>query len=288
MGGFNTLGEFLKVQEILKTKIEKAFINFKKLGQEKMTHGNSLVRSQKVKELWGQIVANADRCLQDNLADSNHEFFKSEGLFEQYEELYLTIIGQFKEHELQLEKIESSGDSRESLERSQSIISTEMNLAKLAPITLPKFSGDPQEWGRFADIFKSTVVESTAYSEAVKFHYLQAHLTGEALLLIAGIPLDGKNFNTAWKTLRTAYENERRLVDNCMRNLFAINPVSKELASELRSLLTTTTNIVLTLNSLKRPTEHWDDFLVYLTVNKTDKETRRQWKMISLHLRLRI
>ena len=74
-------------------------------------------------------------------------------------------------------------------------------------------------------------------------------------------------------------------MDNCMKSLFALDPVTKESASELRILLTSTTNIVLTLKSLNRPTEFWDDLLVYLTINKTDKDTRRQWEMSPLDVK---
>ena len=106
----------------------------------------------------------------------------------------MDALGQFREHRRQLEISNQTGGSRGSVDRTPSGSVEENTMAKLAPITLPKFSGDPQEWSRFSDIFKSTVVNSRAFSDAVKFHYLQAHLAGEASLLIAGIPLEGTNF----------------------------------------------------------------------------------------------
>lgn len=257
--------------------LKKPFTNFKKLGKDKMTLGVNLTRVTKVTDLWAEIQQNEKDLIDSNVANLTHEYFQPDGLRDQLEEIYLQELGKFKDHQLSFQPYDprSSMLVPGSMDRTPSVSVVEPTLAKLAPIQIPKFDGNPQEWSRFRDVFKATVVDATAYNDAIKFYYLQSHLTGDAAMIVEGIPLEAKNFNEAWKALKNAYDNKRRQVDAHLKSLFSLPAVTKESSAELRSLLSGTRNAVIAMRALERPVQHWDDVLVYITINKTDKETRK-------------
>ncbi|EZA57979.1 hypothetical protein X777_02026 [Ooceraea biroi] len=58
--------------------------------------------------------------------------------------------------------------------------STTNNTRALPKITLPKFSGEYQEWRTFHDLFTSMVVDNPHLAAVEKLHYLKSHITGEA------------------------------------------------------------------------------------------------------------
>jgi hypothetical protein len=57
---------------------------------------------------------------------------------------------------------------------------------KLPDIKLFKFSGDPLEWTKFWDLFRSSIHLREDISKPAKFHYLTSQLFGEASNLLAG------------------------------------------------------------------------------------------------------
>jgi len=65
--------------------------------------------------------------------------------------------------------------------------------ARLAPIDLPKFNGNIQEWEAFFDSFK-VMVHDHDYPPAHKFHYLRSTLSGQALDLVKPLPMTDANY----------------------------------------------------------------------------------------------
>lgn len=243
-----------------------------------MTLGVNFTRAGKLEELWAQIKQNKADLIAKGEADMSHEYFVENGLHDQLEEIYLDELGKFRDHQLSFRNSEKPPLVHGSMDRtpSVSVIEQHPTIARLAPIEIEKFSGDPNDWVRFRDIFQATVVDVTHYTDANKLWYLLNHVTGDASTLIMGIPLEVRNFTMAWNTLKNNYDLKRRLVDYHLKALFSLNAVKEESANDLRVLLAGTRNAIIALKSLNRPVENWDDFLVYLTIHKTDKETIRQ------------
>ncbi|XP_077269937.1 uncharacterized protein LOC143901462 isoform X2 [Temnothorax americanus] len=74
------------------------------------------------------------------------------------------------------------------------------------------------------------------------------------------------------------YDNPRLQVNTALQSLVNLKLMKKELASELEHLYTAVLQIYRTLETLQRPVEKWDDFLVFMTVQKLDSESVKAWE----------
>lgn len=149
---------------------------------------------------------------------------------------------------------------------------------RLPRIDLPKFNGTASEWMSFKDLFSSIIIRNTTLSPVEKLQYLKASLTGTAAHLLKNIALTADNFEKAWTDLISFYENKRLLVNSAIQALLSLKKVTKESASDLESLYSNIMQIYRTLENLQRPIDKWDDFLVFLAVQKLDSESVKIWE----------
>ncbi|KYQ46673.1 hypothetical protein ALC60_14321 [Trachymyrmex zeteki] len=54
--------------------------------------------------------------------------------------------------------------------------------------------------------------------------------------------------------------------------------MSKDNHSTLRKLLDTVFKHIRALTALRKPTDHWDDLLIYMVTSKLDQLTYREWQ----------
>ena len=54
--------------------------------------------------------------------------------------------------------------------------------------------------------------------------------------------------------------------------------MNKESAEEIEQLYTNVMQIYRTLETLQRPVHHWDDFLVFISVQRLDAESVKAWE----------
>jgi hypothetical protein len=148
---------------------------------------------------------------------------------------------------------------------------------KLPDIQLPLFSGLFTEWVTFKDTFLNLIHNNNSLSGVQKFHYLQSSLTGEARQNIEHLTISNENYATAWQILSNRYENNRLIIHHHIRAIFNLSAISKDPKS-LRQLLQTATMHLKVLNSLNRPTNHWDDLLVHIITSKFDQITILAWE----------
>ncbi|XP_058456813.1 uncharacterized protein LOC131434176 [Malaya genurostris] len=78
---------------------------------------------------------------------------------------------------------------------------------RLPQITLPKFSGNMDEWISFRDLYTSLIHWQTELPDVEKLHYLRSQLQGEALAVIEALPITSANYLTAWELLVKRYSN---------------------------------------------------------------------------------
>lgn len=78
--------------------------------------------------------------------------------------------------------------------------------------------------------------------------------------------------------LTQCIDNERVLVNTCMSKLVNSACMSSESADDLKRLHMHK-NSTYALNSSGRPVYQWNDFLVFLTVQRLDKITRKDWEI---------
>ena len=170
-----------------------------------------------------------------------------------------------------------SHSNRASPERSISqppTVTSFINAPRLPRIDLPKFDGIFSDWLSFRDLFTSLVLSNGNISAVEKLQYLKTSLVGSASHLLKNIALTSDNFEKAWDLLIHAfYENKRLLVDSALHSLFSLKKLTRESASEMEALYTSIMQIHCTLETLKRPVQHWNDILVFNCVQRLDSES---------------
>jgi len=69
------------------------------------------------------------------------------------------------------------------------------------------------------------------------------------------------------------------IVQTHISAIFDLPIMTRENAVELRRLSDSATKYLHALQTLKRPTMHWDDLLVHLLTSKLDSLTLREWRI---------
>ncbi|XP_043464125.1 uncharacterized protein LOC122499716 [Leptopilina heterotoma] len=157
--------------------------------------------------------------------------------------------------------------------------STQTKRRQLPEISLPQFCGDYSSWTPFRDLFSSLVGQNSEISGVEKMHYyLRTTLTGEAAQLIANLPLSSDSFDSAWSLLTSRYENKRLLISSQIDKLFNSSIISAKSASDLNTLLNTTTEALNALKALNALVDSWDLVLVHFTTRRLDSQTREAWE----------
>lgn len=118
------------------------------------------------------------------------------------------------------------------------------------------------------------IISHERLSDVERLHHLKTHLSGEAKHLLQNINIAAAIFNVAWETLSRTYENMKMGVNTHMQQITSHPVVHKESATDLKNLISSVANSVQALINLGRPTEHWDDILLYVKVKKLDPTSK--------------
>lgn len=157
--------------------------------------------------------------------------------------------------------------------------SASVHRARLAPVSLPKFDGNIQEWQSFYDYFKAMVHEEDAYPPAQKFSYLRSALCGTALDVIKAIPMTDLNYNVAIKRLIQRYDNKSLVIQSHIRAILDAPCVESATARELEALHSCVASHIAALETLGQPTDQWDAWLITVILKKLDRETGHEWQL---------
>ncbi|XP_026744728.1 uncharacterized protein LOC113506069 isoform X1 [Trichoplusia ni] len=149
---------------------------------------------------------------------------------------------------------------------------------RLPKIDLPHFDGNYQSWLEFRDTFGSLIHDNKTISDINKFHYLRASLQGNAALIIKNLDFKASHYNIAWNLLCERYNNNRLLVNNHLQALFDVGSIIKESSESIRNLVDVINKNIRALTTLKRPTQYWDDIIIYFMSKKLDLMTSREWE----------
>lgn len=150
---------------------------------------------------------------------------------------------------------------------------------QLPRINLPKFSGDLGEWEAFRDQFKSLINDNNDLVNVNRLQYLNSCVKGEAHDVIRNLAITDANFKVAWNLLINCYDNHQRLVHEHIHTLHTLPQVESESAAALMALRDKANIAIQALRNLGRPVDTWDDMLIYLLVQKLDKNTRKAWEL---------
>lgn len=148
----------------------------------------------------------------------------------------------------------------------------------LAPLKIPKFSGNQTEWQSFDDLFCS-LVKNRDYDNVTKVWHLRSALEGDTLDVIISLKITNANFNVAWDLMIKEYENKLTLINAHLDALVSIEPITKESSDQLRTLRNTLRKHLGALTQLDRNTKVYSDILFNRTVALLDPQTKRDWRL---------
>jgi hypothetical protein len=153
------------------------------------------------------------------------------------------------------------------------------NHVKLPTLELPTFDGKFENWQSFQDLFHASVESKTSLRDSQKLQYLKSCVKGDAANLIKSFTVTDAHFQEAWDLLKERYDNKREIVNSLISRIFKQANINQESATSIQRILDVTTESLRSLKVLGRPTEEWDDLIVFFIVDKLDPETRREWAM---------
>lgn len=148
-------------------------------------HSGELVsRLEKLEPLWEKIDTAMTEAEMVEIADeSEGERYVKERLEFQNKFFELKGFLQFK-----IRECSDQSATRPMVNESAVSISSRPHV-KLPLISLPKFSGNIEEWLAFRDLYVSLIHYSTELPVIEKFHYLRSQLEGEALSMISSLAI---------------------------------------------------------------------------------------------------
>ncbi|XP_076287410.1 uncharacterized protein LOC143212450 [Lasioglossum baleicum] len=286
-------------QHTLLQRMARTCDNVRKLGKAKTTRAVIEVQLRNLNARW--------KAFQDNDASIRHtateddrkgDYFTAD-LFNDGEDAYCLqrseLMEWFEEFEASRHSVTSESSPQNNCpqpetERSAqaqviaaspanaSPIQVHVSQSALPTANLPTFTGTYHEWIRYRDLFTSLVLTNEAWSDAERFHYLTASLSGEAAQLIQRVPISGSNFHRAWELLQHRYENRKLLVDSQFDQLFSLKEIRSHTAGEITRILNCMCNVSSTLNSLDIPVDDSSVWMVQYVVRTLDDHTLKHWE----------
>ena len=256
----------------LSLSIAKSVVNFKKVGSGNFSHAILTTRINSLEKNWNEFSEN-HRHFCTLRSSENYQHFKT-NLYNSAEEEYLLAISY---HYSCLESFPPPVAIPGTAAAAQPIAPTGKQLSR---IDLRNFSGNFTDWAEFQDLFISMVTSNNSLTNVERLHYLKTSMMGDASELLKHIVTIGENFDRAWTTLTSRYENKRLLISSHLKALTSLRAASTESSSELKRLIDGTVGSRGALQQLQRLVKEWDDVLVHLTVLKPDSAMRRAWETL--------
>ncbi|XP_055543085.1 uncharacterized protein LOC129728658 [Wyeomyia smithii] len=163
-------------------------------NEELHTANEVLVRLERIDGLWEQINDTANELL------SHEEFVADLTAVMEERSLYENRYYDSKSFLMDKHKLLADTPILDQTSRTNASFSQGATPhVRLSQITLPKFSGNIDEWISFRDLYTSLIHWQTDLPEVEKLHYLRSQLQGEALSVIEALPVCSANYKTAWE-----------------------------------------------------------------------------------------
>lgn len=175
------------------------------------------------------------------------------------------------------ELIDNFNESNNKSSSSSQCNSGQSNI-KLPPLKISSFNGDTNKWLEFHGMYLSLIHNNESIDNISKFQYLKSYVEGPALALISSVTVSSDNYLIAWSLLCDRYNNKRILINEHIKCLFTLEPLSKESDRGLRNLVDTITKNLSALNILGEPTSSWDTLIIHMASSKLDSITNRAWE----------
>lgn len=147
---------------------------------------------------------------------------------------------------------------------------------KMPPIRITPFDGNVCNWIEFKATCESVLRETIP--DVQRLQYLKDSLLGEPRTLVSHIlPADG-SYQRAMNLLKGRYDNTRAIVNENLRQFYAMPSMSGPNASMLRSMLNTVNGFLSALASCNIDTSSWNSIIIFHVSQRFDKTTLEQWE----------
>lgn len=157
--------------------------------------------------------------------------------------------------------------------------SNNTNRVRLAPIPLPTFNGDIENWEAFYDVFRALVHNDEGLTSAQKLYYLRSCLSGPALDIVSSIPMVDGNYEVFTERLKQRYDNRSLVIQTHIRALLDAPHVEIPTVEALQLLHSHVGCHVAALKALSQPVESWDAWLVTIVLRCLDNNTVHEWQL---------
>ncbi|XP_076655135.1 uncharacterized protein LOC143360306 [Halictus rubicundus] len=273
------MADLVDEQRTLAQRISRVAINLKKKGKANITLGMLRAAHSSIQEFWADFsqgdlkirkAAKNDAKLRDSAYIAEDEFSDVHTTYLEQAGVLLDMIAEFETAAAVKVPSDSNVTPGEaSFQRSRAV------LPKMA---LPTFEGHYKDWPSFRDLFTSLIINDSSLSPVERLHYLKTCMKGEAMALLKNIRTTNDNFNIAWNKLEDRFNNPRLLVQAQIRALSSVAPLRKESAAKMKRLFNETFDAIDALENLGRPVTNAVDWIVELTVERWDRQSRREWE----------
>lgn len=149
---------------------------------------------------------------------------------------------------------------------------------RLPQITIPTFSGDPEQWTSFQGIFENSIHNNESISEVEKFAYLLSCVAQEPLSLIKSLPINCANYLIAWQTLIKRYRNSRLLVALHTNHILDLPTLNKPNVKQIRDFLSIYSENYEALKALGHDLKNENLLLTSCILRKFDATLRSEFE----------
>lgn len=146
-------------------------------------------------------------------------------------------------------------------------------------VPLPTFDGKLENWHSFKCMFQTVMGRYPNESPAIKLYHLKNSLIGNAAGKIDQEVINNNDYDSAWRLLEDAYEDERLIIDTHIDALLDLPRLTRENGDEMRKLVETCTKHVDALKNQELPVEGLSEMiLINLISKRLDRESRKLWE----------
>ena len=172
---------------------------------------------------------------------------------------------------------QSAGSSNNSLGHSQ-VYFPSPAAPKLAPIVIPCFNGEWQQWTTFIGLFE-TMIDANPYLAPIqKMQYLLNYTKGEARESIEHIMPTNENYTIALDILRRRYNNERKICDAYVAKILDLPRMENRSAAGILNIYNVLTMALHGLQRANFQTESWAPMVVACVTRKLDEDSRQKFE----------
>lgn len=171
-------------------------------------------------------------CIQEEMMEINSELSATERVETAQSELaFAEVVAHIRALFFSLKQQQSASN-----QASNTQVSNFESLL-LPKINIRPFSGESSEWPEFFQLFNSLVHENKSLAPIQKFQLLKSYLRNESLAVISGLQLSNENYELAYESLKSRYQNPRMLATMYLNEILNFKASTNNSVTHLKEFL---------------------------------------------------